>query len=107
MINVYVLGSEGPMNVNEMSALMDKLLHSAQDIVDSMPDGTRKKLNELAAEAGTRVGMDEDEALPHITWFAHRLVESGGVELSKGRTGGLYKGQKPAPQKKSRKKLDV
>lgn len=85
-----------------MSALMDKLLKSAQEIVDNMPFQARKKLTDLANEAGAQVGMDGDEALPHITWFAHKLVEEGAaypVELSKGRTGGLYKGSKPAPIK--------
>lgn len=95
------------MNVNQMTALMHTLFSSAQVIVDGMPEGTRKKLTELAAEAGAHVGMDEYEALPHITWFAHRLEEDGGVELSKGRTGGLYKGKKPAPQKRSKKKINA
>lgn len=93
------------MNVNEMSELMDRLLRSAQTIVDNMPNQTRKKLTDLAAEAGATVGMDADDALPHVTWFAHRLVEDGGVELSKGRTGGLYKGSKPLPMKKIKIKL--
>lgn len=82
------------MNVNEMSNLMDRLLKSAQAIVDEMPQHTRKKLTDLAKEAGERVGMDEDEALPHITWFAHRLKEDGDIEVCKGRSGGIYKGGK-------------
>jgi len=85
---------------------MDRLLRSAQNIVDDMPMHTRKKLTDLAREAGERIGMDEDEALPHITWFAHKLKEEGAaypVELSKGRTGGLYKGSKPAPIKYKKK----
>ena len=88
------------MNVNQMSILMDRLLRSAQAIVEEMPQHTRKKLTDLAKEAGEQVGMDEDEALPHITWFAHRLKEDGIYELHKGRTGGIWKGGKLPSVKK-------
>jgi hypothetical protein len=90
------------MNINGMVDTISTLLRSAQTIVDNMVPQERKKLTDLAAEAGATVGMDADDALPHITWFAHNC---DGIELSKGRTGGLYKGSKPAPIRKSRKKI--
>jgi len=81
---------------------ISSLLRSAQTIVDNMAPQERKKLTDLAAEAGATVGMDADDALSHITWFAHNC---DGIVLSKGRNGGIYKGSKPAPTRKSRKKI--
>lgn len=88
------------MNINSMVDTMGTLLTNAQNIIDGMPQQARKKLTELAAEAGAELGMDQDDALPFITWFAHNC---DGIELSKGRSGGIYKGSKPAPIRKTKK----
>lgn len=78
-------------SVNSMIQTVSSIFNTVGSIVDAMNDGDRMQLKELAQAVSDKSGVNPQDSLTFVTYFA-RNTTSGYV--SRGKNGGFIKGQK-------------
>lgn len=90
--------------VQEMTEDARIIFTSAYAIVSKMDDGSRKQIKDLAAEVSADVGMEPKKVLGFVNHFVHKTKIA---YVTRGKKGGLIKGQRPAKVVKKRTKKDT
>lgn len=90
-----------------MSTRTEKMTETAQtcfdaadSIVEAMADGSRIQIKDLAAQVSTMVGMEPRQVLGFVDHYVHK---TDIAYVTRGKNGGLIKGQKPAKVVKPKK----
>jgi len=79
-------------NANSMIETVSSVFSTAESIVSAMPEKSRIQLKELAQSVASSTGMEPNEVLTFVTFFA-RNTDLGYV--SRGKNGGLIRGKRP------------
>ena len=66
---------------------------AAQQVIDSMQDGQRIQLKDLAKDVGLALALDPKKVLGFVNHFAHN---TSVAYVTRGKKGGVIKGVKPA-----------
>lgn len=80
-------------SVNSMLEKVGLIFEATYQSVDSMSDGERIQLKELAQTVGLAVAMDPKDVLGFINHYVHN---SDICYVSRGKNGGVIKGVKKA-----------
>lgn len=65
---------------------------AAQHVIDTMKDGERIQIKDLAKDVGLALALDPKQVLGFVNHFAHH---SGAAYVRRGKNGGIIKGIKP------------
>lgn len=76
----------------KMDKEIDTMLDATQAVVDTMDNGKRKQIKDIAEAVGISVAMEPKKVLGFVNYFLHN-TELGYV--TRGKNGGFIKGTKP------------
>jgi hypothetical protein len=90
------------MNKNIRSQLetVEKVFVATHSTLDSMTDGQRIQLKELAKVVGLAVAMEPKRVLDFVNHFVHN---TDVAYVTRGKNGGIVKGEKPVKVEKPKK----
>lgn len=93
---------ENFMNKNIKSQLetVEKIFTATFNSLETMGDGERVQLKELAKLVGLAVAMEPKRVLHFVNDFVHN---SDVVYVTRGKKGGIVKGEKPVKVDKQKK----
>ena len=84
-----------------MTAFSKQVFEAAQQAIESMQDGERIQIKQLAQVVGLAVAKDPKEVLGFVNHFAH---DTSLAYVTRGKNGGIIKGTKPAKVVKAGKR---
>lgn len=90
-------------DIEAMVAQAKDAFEAAQTIIDSMQDGARIQIKDLAKDVALALAKDPKKVLGFVTHFVHN-TESAYV--TRGKNGGVIKGVKPVKTVKAKKTKD-
>ena len=79
-------------NMEEIMETVNRIFEATQATINSMNDGDRIQLKDLAQTVGLAVASDPKYVLGFINHFVHN---SNVAYVSRGKNGGVIKGRKP------------
>lgn len=77
-------------NSQRLSENVLKVFNATQKIVDGLADGQRKQIKDLVTDVAVATGMDANEIIGFVSYFAHNIEPEAHVR--RGKEGGLVKG---------------
>ena len=80
-------------SMEEMMQSINRIFEATQATIDSMTEGDRIQLKDLAQTVGLVVASDPKYVLGFVNHFVHN---SNVAYVSRGKNGGVIKGRKPA-----------
>lgn len=80
-------------NVKAMLESVEKIFQSVESSLTAMTEGQRVQMKELAHTVAMSVGMQEKDVQPFVNHYVHN---ADGVYVTRGKYGGIIKGNKPA-----------
>jgi hypothetical protein len=80
-------------DIESMVAFSKQVFESAQHAIETMKDGERLQIKQLAQVVGLAVAKDPKEVLGFVNHFAHN---TSMAYVTRGKNGGIIKGTKPA-----------
>lgn len=78
---------------DKMMGTIKTILEATQVVVDSIDNGKRKQVKEIAEAVALSLQMDPKKVLAYVNDFVHEIPEQGYV--SRGKNGGFIKGTRP------------
>jgi len=87
-------------NIKLQLDTVEKVFVATFNALDAMADGERVQLKELAKVVGLAVAMEPKRVLHFVNDFVHN---SDIVYVTRGKKGGIVKGEKPVKVVKSKK----
>jgi len=87
-------------DIETMTATSRRAYEAAQHVLDSMRDGERIQIKDLAKDVGLALAMDPKKVLGFVHHFAHH---TSVAYVTRGKNGGIIKGIKPVKVKKAKK----
>lgn len=92
-------------DVERMTAFSKQVYEAAEKAVESMQDGERIQIKQLAQKVGLALTEDPKKVLGFVNHFAH---DTSLAYVTRGKNGGIIKGVKPAKiVKPAKKKTDT
>jgi hypothetical protein len=95
-------------DIERMTVFSKQVYEAAQTTIESMHDGDRIQIKQLAQVVGLALAKDPKDVLGFINYFAH---DTSFAYVSRGKNGGLVKGIKPVkivkPSKKQKEETVV
>jgi ribosomal protein S4E len=92
-------------DLEAMVASAREAFQAAQHVIDTMKDGERIQIKDLAKDVGLALALDPKQVLGFVNHFAHN---SSTAYVTRGKNGGIIKGVKPIRTVKiSKKKAQV
>ncbi len=88
-------------DIERMTAFSKQVFEAAQQAIESMQDGERIQIKQLAQVVGLAVAKDPKEVLGFVNHFAH---DTSLAYVTRGKNGGIIKGTKPAKVVKAGKR---
>ncbi len=88
-------------DIESMTAFSKQVFESAQQVIETMKDGERMQIKQLAQVVGLAIAKDPKEVLGFVNHFAHN---TSMAYVTRGKNGGIIKGVKSAKVVKSGKK---
>jgi len=85
-------------SISNMLETVERIFQATHSAVDSMNDGERIQLKELAQTVGLAVAMEPKHVLGFVNHFVHN---SDIAYVTRGKNGGVIKGVKTAKPAKS------
>lgn len=79
--------------VQEMTETANQVFAASHNIVEKMPDGSRKQIKDLVAEVSTALGVEPKKVVGFVDHYVH---ETKIAYVTRGKNGGLIKGTRPA-----------
>jgi len=88
-------------DIERMTAFSKRVFEAAQDAIETMQDGDRIQIKQLAQSVGLAVAKDPKDVLGFVNHFAHH---TSLAYVTRGKNGGVIKGIKPVKVVKAAKK---
>ena len=88
-------------NIQSMLETVERIFEAAQTTVESMQQGERIQIKELAQSVGLAVAMEPKHVLGFVNHFAHH---TDSAYVTRGKNGGIIRGTRPAKVDKTSKK---
>lgn len=89
-------------DVERMTAFSKQVFEAAEHIIETMQDGQRIQIKQLAQDVGLALAKDPKDVLGFVNHFAH---DTSLAYVTRGKNGGIIKGSKPAKIVKAPKKV--
>lgn len=87
-------------NIRSMLETVERIFEAAQLVVESMSDGDRIQIKELAQRVASAVSLEPKNVLSFVHHFAHN---TDAAYVTRGKHGGIIKGTRPAKVDKPKK----
>jgi hypothetical protein len=79
-------------SMEEMMESVNRIFEATQAVIETMSNGDRIQLKDLAQTVGLAVASDPK----HVLGFVHHYVHNSNFAyVSRGKNGGVIKGKKP------------
>jgi len=88
-------------DIERMTAFSKQVFEAAQQAIETMQDGDRIQIKQLAQSVGLAVAKDPKDVLGFVNHFAHN---TSMAYVTRGKNGGVIKGTKPVKVVKPAKK---
>lgn len=88
-------------DIESNTAFAKQVFEAAHKAIETMSDGERIQIKQLAQVVGLAVAQDPKEVLGFVNRFAHNNALS---YVTRGKNGGIIKGTKPAKVVKAGKR---
>ncbi len=88
------------MKTKQMVEVVESILKSCHSTVETMSDGDRTQVKELAKTVAAAVSMEPKHVLSFVDYYVHN---SDIVYVSRGKNGGVVRGAKPVKADKPAK----
>lgn len=88
-------------NIETMLETVERVFTAAEKTVESMQDGQRMQIKELAAAVSTAVSMEPKQVLGFVNHFVHN---TNLAYVTRGKNGGIVRGTKQVKVVKASKK---
>jgi hypothetical protein len=79
-------------DIEDMVVTSRKAYEAAQHVINSMKDGDRIQIKDLAKDVGLALALDPKKVLGFVNHFAHN---SHTAYVTRGKNGGIIKGVRP------------
>jgi hypothetical protein len=89
-------------DIERMTAFSKQVFEAAQHVIESMTDGERIQIKQLAQTVGLALAKDPKDVLGFVNHFAH---DTSLAYVTRGKNGGIIKGLKPVKVIKASKKV--
>jgi len=89
-------------DIERMTAFSKQVFEAAQHAIETMKDGERIQIKQLAQVVGLAVAKNPKEVLGFINHFVH---DTSLAYVTRGKNGGIVKGVKPAKIVKAGKRV--
>lgn len=96
-----IIMSTDATDIERMTAFSKQVFEAAQHALDSMQNGDRIQIKQLAQTVGLAVAKDPKDVLGFVNHFAHNTASA---YVTRGKNGGLVKGPKLVKVVKKSKK---
>lgn len=94
--------SKNNVDIEEMLVDVKQILEAAHAALATMADGERVQIKDLAQTVGLAVARSPKEVLSFVNHFAHKTKIA---YVTRGKNGGVIKGNKPAKTSKVSKRV--
>jgi hypothetical protein len=91
-------------DVERMIAFSKQVFEAAEHVIETMQDGERIQIKQLAQTVGLALAKDPKDVLGFVNHFAH---DTSLAYVTRGKNGGIIKGVKPVKVVKVSKKAKV
>lgn len=81
---------------------VEKIFTAAQASIESLKDGERMQIKELAKSVGLAVAMEPKQVLGFVNYYVHN---TSAAYVTRGKNGGIIRGSKPTKVVKPSKKV--
>ena len=88
-------------DVEQATTFSKRVYETAKQTIQSMQDGERMQIKELAKVVGQALSEDPKVVLGFVNYFAHR---TGLAYVTRGKNGGIIRGTRPVKVVKAGKK---
>ena len=88
-------------DVQQATTFSQRVYEAAENTIQSMQDGERMQIKQLAQVVGNALSEDPKVVLGFVNYFAHRNSLS---YVTRGKNGGIIRGSKPVKVVKAGKK---
>lgn len=78
-----------------MLATIKPIFDATQAVVDSMTNGTRKQIKDIADIVSISLGTEVKKILAFVNHYLHNIEEAGIGYVTRGKNGGFVKGSRP------------
>jgi uncharacterized phosphosugar-binding protein len=99
-----IMSTPSDTEIELMVNFTRQVFKAAQQFLESMQDGERVQIKQLAQNVSTSLSRDPKKVLVFINHFAH---STSMAYVSRGKNGGLVKGVKPVKIIKPHKAVDA
>jgi hypothetical protein len=91
-------------NIETMLETVERVFTAAEKTVESMQEGQRMQIKELASVVSSAVSMEPKQVLGFVNHFVHNTTLA---YVTRGKNGGIIRGSKPVKVVKAPKKSAV
>jgi hypothetical protein len=89
-------------DIERMTAFSNQVFEAAEHVIETMQDGERIQIKQLAQTVGLALAKDPKNVLGFVNHFAH---DTTLAYVTRGKNGGIIKGTKPVKVVKVSKKV--
>jgi|SRR5277367_4305834 hypothetical protein len=89
-------------DIERMTAFSKQVFEAAEHVIETMRDGERIQIKQLAQTVGLALAKDPKNVLGFVNHFAH---DTTLAYVTRGKNGGIIKGTKPVKVVKVSKKV--
>ena len=83
------------VNMDSMLDAVKKIFNETQTVIDSIADGGRKQIEEVAEVVSVALNTDSKEVLSFVNHYLHKVEQFGIGYVTRGKMGGFIKGIRP------------